>query len=251
MDSPMTRYQEKTRERNKERVTALLKEGAKHFKQLRELTHFSPTTLASILKELQNENKVKKVIFDNSEAYALTGRGEKYYNAIWHIVNSLEEMREKDGGYIYVRPATEWGLSYYQAMNRVKRDDNADFPFLIPNPIDEKGKDKLEELLLPVIAEEIKKYKINLENPKTKVIFALELDTAEFAKFFNKILHFIDVVTNGKDILQDKKLGFSETKYKASLFKRYTYYASKFNDREFESKLEQAKSKLAAEGIKL
>ena len=250
MDSPMTRYQEKTRERNKERVTTLLKDGAKHFKQLRELTNFSPTTLASILRELQNGKIVKKVILDNREAYALTGHGEKYYKDIWHIINSLEEMREEGGGYIYARPMTEWGLSYYQAMNRPKKDENADFPQLIPWHMDE-GKEKLEELLLPAIVEEIRTRKIDLKNPKSKVIFALELDTAEFAKFFNKILHFIDLVKDGKDILRDRELGFSETKYKASLFEKYCYYALKFNDSEFESRLVQSKSTLAAEGIKL
>lgn len=251
MDSPVTRYQKKTRERNKERITTLLKGGANHFNQLRDLTNFSPTTLAGILRELQNENKVKKVILDNREAYTLTERGNSYFDKIWHIINSLEEMRETDGGYIYVRPATEWGLSYYQAMKRVNKGDNAEFPWLIPYPSDYKGKEKLEELLLPTIVEEIKRYKINLENPKSKVIFALELDTAEFAKFFNKIQHFIDVVIDGKDILRDRELGFSETKDKASLFKKYCYYALKFNDPEFKTRLVQAKSTLAAEGIKL
>jgi len=159
-------------------------------------------------------------------------------------------MREKDGGYIYVRPATEWGLSFYQAMKRVKKEENADFPWLIPPPLRDKGK-RLEELLLPIIVEEIRKYRINLENPKMKVIFALELDCAEFANFFNKILHFMNLVINGKDILRDRKLGFSETKDKDSLFKKYCYYTLKFNDPEFESRLEQSKSRLAAEGIAL
>jgi len=243
-----TWYQENTRERNKERITTLLKNGARHFSQLRELTSFSPTTLASILKELQSEGKVKKVILDNREAYALTDRGNSYYGKIWHIINSLEELREKGGSHAYIRPATEWGLSCYRAMNRPKKDENLDFPWLIPWPYDEDGKEKLEELFLPIIVQEIKRHKINLENPKSRVIFALELDAAEFAKFFSRILHFIDLVKNGKDILRDKELGFSETKYKASLFNKYCYYASKFNDPEFENKLVQTKSTLAAEG---
>ena len=92
---------------------------------------------------------------------------------------------------------------------------------------------------------------MNLENPKSKVIFALELDCVEFANFFKKIQHFMHLVIEGKDILRDEKLGFSETKYKASLFKKYLYYALKFNDREFESRLEQCKSRLVAEGIEL
>ena len=90
-----------------------------------------------------------------------------------------------------------------------------------------------------------------MDDPKSKVIFALELDSAEFANFFNKVQHFMNLVIEGKDILRDEKLGFSETKYKVSLFKKYSYYALKFNDHEFESRLEQCKSRLAAEGIEL
>jgi hypothetical protein len=94
-----------------------------------------------------------------------------------------------------------------------------------------------------LLVEEIKKYKINLKSPESKVIFALELDTAEFAKFFDRIRYFMDVIINGKDIPRDKKLGFFETKDMAALFKKYAYYALKFDD--------PADSKLAAEGIKL
>lgn len=243
-------YQKTTRERNIERVTTLLKDGAKHFNQLRGLTNFSPTTLSSILKKLQNEKKAKKVILDGRAAYALTDRGNSYYDKIWHLINALEEMRDQDGSYIYYRPLTEWGLSFYQAMNRVKKEDNADFPWLIPSPQLDDGR-ALEELLLPIIVEEIRTHKINLKNPNSKVIFALELDSAEFANFFNKIQHFMNVVINGNDMLRDKKLGFSETRDKAALFKKYCRYALKFNDNEFKSRLEQCKSKLAAEGIRL
>ncbi len=250
MDSPNKRYQKRTRERNKERIATLLRDGAKHFIQLKDLTSFSPTTLTSILKELQNEKRVKKVILDNREAYALTDRGNSYYDKIWHVINSLEELRDREGSYIYARPATEWGLSYYQAMKPTKKDDNVDFPQLIPLPIG-GGQEKLEEFLLPIIVQEIRTHKINLNNPKSKVIFALELDTAEFAKFFSKIQHFIDVVNSGKDVLRDKELEFSETKEKASLFKKFCYYASKFSDPEFESRLLRTKNALAAEGIKI
>ena len=244
-------YQKKTRKENVERVLAALSEGAKHFNQLRELTKFSPTTLGSILKQLQKEKKIKKIIHHNREAYALTGRGHKEYKRIWHILNALEEMRNNGGGYIYRRPVTEWGLSYHQAMNVVKKEDNAEFPFLIPNPVLDKDKGKLEEFFLPVVVQAIKEHNLNLENAKSKVIWALELDAGQFGNFFRKIRHFMDLVINEKDILQDEMLGFSETLDRTSLLKNYASYALKFNDREFESKLEQCRRRLVTEGLKL
>ena len=242
-------YQKTTRKRNVERILMALGEGARHFNQLKELTGFSATTLDSILKELQKEKKIRKIIHHNREAYALTGKGHRAFGRIWHLLDALEELRNNGGGYIYFRPVTEWGLSFHQAMNKVKKEDNADFPFLIPSPLVDKN--KLEEFFLPVVVKEIAEHRINLEDPKSKVIFALELDVGQFGKFFRKVQHFMDLVIHEKDILRDEALGFPETESKAALFRKYAYYAVRFNNHELESKLEQCKRRLANEGIQL
>src|SRR5262245_29866782 len=171
-------YQTTTRKRNVERVVSQLGEGAKHFNQLKELTKFSATTLDSILKELQKEKKIRKIIHHNREAYALTGKGHRAFGHIWHLLDALEEVRNNGGGYIYFSPVTELGLWFHQAMNKVSKKDNPDFPFLIPSPLVDKS--KLEEFFLPIVVKEIEEHKINLEDPKSKVIFALELDAGRF-----------------------------------------------------------------------
>jgi DNA-binding HxlR family transcriptional regulator len=246
---PETWYQSKTRQSNKERIVTELKNGAKHFSQLEQATRLSHTTLDSILKELVKEGKAQKVIFQNREAYALTERGNVFYSKIWHLINVLEEIKINGGGYISTGKVTDWGLAYHQAISKVTKDQNPDFPELLPMPIPDS--EKLEELLLPIIVREIAKYKLNLRNPKCRVIFALELDVENFGDFFSKVLHFMRLVKQDGDILRDKKLGFLETKSKAALFRKYLRYAHAFKDDEFEMHLQVYKKKLAREDIEV
>ena len=93
------RKQLETKSRNETAILKALSEKPMRFKDLKETTGLSQMGLTAILKRLQSENKIERILFDNHEAYAITKKGQGYLKSMWMILSEIYEIQNVKTNY--------------------------------------------------------------------------------------------------------------------------------------------------------
>lgn len=174
-------YQHMVRERNRERILVLLKDNPQRFTDLEKLSKFSPRGLTGILKDLEEEKKIEKILHNKKQAYKLTQRGLRLFTGSYLLRTMIEDLEKKDSkfydNYSTVKYSTlflrlPWGI-----------DDN----LLVEKGIDEKHNPittdiaaSLNEELYKKIKKEIIKNKIPVDkNMKGRILLSFVIDYKE------------------------------------------------------------------------
>lgn len=110
------RTQLEIKSRNETAILKALSEKPIRFKDLKENTGLSQMGLTTILKRLLSENKIKKIIYEGHESYALTEKGNEEYGKLWHIESIIREMKSLNSGSLltYWKP---YGIEYSIIQN--------------------------------------------------------------------------------------------------------------------------------------
>ena len=103
--------QRETKNKNETAIFKVLSEKPMRFKDLKENTGLSQMGLTAILKRLQNENKIEKIMYENHEAYRITKSGNEEYEKLWHIESIIKEIKSLNSGSLltYWKP---YGIEY-------------------------------------------------------------------------------------------------------------------------------------------
>ena len=126
--------QQETKNRNETAILKALSEKPMRFKDLKETTGLSQMGLTAILKRLQSENKIERILFDNHEAYAITKKGQGYLKSMWMILNEIYEMQSGKTNYknnYFTHSDVNWSLitevespsiDYYEFIKKITED---------------------------------------------------------------------------------------------------------------------------------
>lgn len=92
-------YQHEVRRRNRERILSLLNEGPKRFTDLLNESKLSPKGLTAILKDLENQKKIKRVVHEKKQAYELTKKGIAILTGHYLLRTMIESLEKKGSQY--------------------------------------------------------------------------------------------------------------------------------------------------------
>lgn len=153
-------YQHEVKRRNRERILNILNDSPKRFTDLQEISGFSPRGLTSILKDLEEQKKIKRSLHEKKQAYELTKKGIALLSGHYLLRTIIENVEKKTAqhydGYSDVLLSTifhrlPWGIDDELIVDNTIGDKY--------NPITKDVVKKVNEELYKKIKEQIIKNK--------------------------------------------------------------------------------------------
>jgi len=161
--------------RRTEQILKTLNERPKKFREIAIETKLHDMSVNREIKHLLENKIIKKVIYENHEAYQLTKKGMDYLKGMWMILYEIYEMQNRKTNYD----------SNYFSENDIKYSllREVESPYVNYNSFIKKISNEYRELILKSIKEkyikenEDKTYSlINKDELKGKHIIAFEID---------------------------------------------------------------------------
>lgn len=219
---------------NRTGILEALKESPKRFKELQSITKLSPMGLTKALRDLQDEKKISKTIFDGHEGYEITKEGVKHVESRWLLINELLKLQDKNSLYIPKRGILEAGIRSIIIASNDKHQYRPPLSLTLPN----------EQLIHDVVFRDMVKAvlskKVSISIPMdAKVIVATTIDYSVLTTFLKKVKLFVRCVEEDRNIFSEQTLWFQTSSLRNKLQVLLTYLritSTYYDNQEFHTK---------------
>ncbi|MFY9301276.1 MAG: hypothetical protein WAO91_08825 [Candidatus Nitrosotenuis sp.] len=170
-------------------LNILNEKGPHPFNELQRLTNYVPSTLSSLLDELEEvERNIEKIPHKGKIAYGITKKGKDTILEFGILGMTAMQIMRQGGSYHDDYSSRFSKMSYYYELPWGIQDDiTYDKTLKKILPISEQTADSVHKFLYNCIKEDIKSGKIQLDSTKDgKIILGFMIDYADLVKSFNE-----------------------------------------------------------------
>ena len=175
--------QQRIKDKHRDKIITLLKEGPQRFSFLQNATGHSPAGLTKILDKLMDDNIITKTVQNRKLVYVLTKKGQRVFEEIFLLSDVLSEIKSRNGKYLsggvplqrIKTPPLYWPTIVHLAVDKE-----------IDNVLQIIPKDYLIQMqldLIGFISNNVKKNKIKLnEKLERKIVIGIPIEYSDLVK---------------------------------------------------------------------
>lgn len=181
-------------------------QGALSFGTLQRTVGLFPSTLNTVLKELEGEEKIEKTAHKGNLAYQITKIGKGTIIELGILGVEATEIMQKGG--IYHDNYSNWrgSMYYYHLPWGIKDDIVIEKSLKKINPVTEDTANKVHKLLYQCIKEDVKNRKVHLDKTKDgKIILGFTIYYKDLVESINEqSLFYLENMTDREQELLAK-----------------------------------------------
>lgn len=193
--------------RNVHILSILDEKGSQPFNELQRLTNYVPSTLSSLLDELEAEGKIEQTLRNGKAAYGITKKGKGTIIEFGILGMMATQIMQQGGVYHDDYSGLFSTISYYYELPWGIQDDityDKNLKKLLP--VSKQTAHEVHELLYNCIKEDVKARKISLDPTKDgKIILGFTIDYADLVKSINEqSLYYLENMSDKERKLYDR-----------------------------------------------